>query len=1264
MLKAYEKMRKLEKLEPAWRLWRTERKQTKELKKMIKRVTDRTPEQRAKDELEFPELANQFIREDVSRFRMGLISARDPLIIAKSQSDHPATVKGKRELEKSLQSIRSSRIFRAVTDPQMQTVFFRLREFKKADPNWLEFPQEFAAEVLDVLAADPSPRKQKILDLGFTGAEKFLHSALQQITSNRFLEPVNLSPIRLAILFLDPLVLPAQSYLLEDNLRESLTLPQSEESQVYLEGLTKFGRETPALLNYLALVGPQVVVDSETLHRLLALASNVPAQILHPLAIMPFFSARLDQNESHLMLPLVKQAMNGLIFGVDDKGTSEKWREVVAGQIRRLEEDQFGEVAKSLLKLLAAQSSLAGRTKALAYFVLLWSSLAQPAVLKDLLILANRELGGQTHTELVSIVRQIGGLEGVHQTGGVQFLSQDHQPPSLIQDGLRNSPEILPLLDVEFKVSFASPAAAQFKLNLVSDRTNLNLITRQTRGLSIGEYEALHNVKNIVEPAGYVSFTNPTKFMEKVGGTEFENTFQYLSAVRQNHQVILPKHRRDPLSQAMYKGRAIKGMLLTRTLGRQFSTAPSGDNEAEPEPVESVGESEGVESSEPTESVKAERPLTAEFVSPDSNKPGKREGKKRDFAWTTSFKASRSNPEMEQLIVSDVSPQEFRKSFQRILETAEPTRGAKAGIFMSIFKSPRLVLKDPKAEVSEDSDSYRLADSFFDPQREWSPLMVFEGETRLGAMPIDLNQYSVRPELRGVLDSASLKRVIDQYSTRMSHTQYFTLLNLHIRDQNRNPEVARGLVEICLINRWPKALIQTLHLLLQNNILTEEVLDAGLRHLSRFRFMASEGVDICVGYLKASQNSNFDPACLGVVLDAMIDCGQVADAFFRFEDIKNALQVLRYTENPEKTGEENEKESMAFKGRVEVMRQKLYSIMFDLAVNHNVTHQAVLLFAEMMNTKSFKSTLDAMNLLRYSRRAQSDLNTCLAYIKEDMKYAENSELVFPSEYVVEWLEVFRHGSLELARNSGALLNMFFLNRLKTPLNREHLSGVLKMVMVHSNFFVLNSFLEIVARDKKAAKEMGDDAKEGILAVISRCSSEDLRADMIRKVDRIFQLESGLDPNRLTLEQKKALRMAAIERFDSVWQSRLEKFEERVFEPTEKHRPRKRPLKDKRSFLRQTFEPLIEAELEAAKAREQIGEDFDAVPWMKERQEVIREIQEAERVVDAHRKSELGQGLYSEYDQNGRSDAFDEELPKEKKKKLVIPPSAFKSKATK
>lgn len=1049
-------------------------------------------------------------------------------------------------------------------------------------------PYKLVNDAFKRMSAEFSTDKVRDLEDGFRQPDGDILQALELLLQSEQIAVPNLNENQLFKLIIDPENSPALPYFLTAKFNLALKFHLRQTSEALIDALVSFGPKRPELLNCLSLIEPSFKINFIKLKPLQQIIESSDDNQIVFASILPFFLNQFATPNS-TFLNWYSEMISSLKTNFTDKKDLKLWEGWVAQSKSLIDQSELNGIQFALYDIATSCQTIEERSRAIIIFMTLMQNISDAETVKGLLTIFCLEFGTDVYTEIFSSQRNPKLVNFLKKNGiSEENFDLKNGISKTLSDNFLQKKSIIKLLSLDTSFGFKEKPANKLQFSLITKRLLQTQICQAIHGMTIGEYMALKETKKAIPAVEFISNTNFEEYSNLLKNDEFVNTFSYLSSIYEVNKDISDPSQNPSVLKAAIRGRFFKGQLARALINkpprmsikRMFST----NNKLEENEQDEI-----VPQSEPTDAIKEETeqntdPATATEETVSEVKAAEGQDASAPLDQTTqsvqgpvvlNFNTNSHKP-TEDLLLSDLTFEELKIQWEKLLQIASSNLNYKLMLFNSLFKFRDFELfiegpdfKDYASLKPSQKASLLLLKEPLIPKQS----LIYNGKSRLGSMPIDLNKFNVIEDLQIIFQGEHLMKYLKNFENQMTRTQYFVLLNIHLNITPKpNEAFSDSLIKTCVNFRWPKTLIQTLYLLIQNKCLSEKNLQLGLESLARFRYMASEGIDIFINAIAFDKSLGQKIGFLNPILESMFDCGQAQEAFQRFEELKTALQGVKYQENASLSVVKNEELEVLFKSKMEEVKRELYSMMFHYSIKYKINAQASMLYSEMISTKSFKTVQDAMNMLRYSRRSQMDLNATIEYIKTEMKYEENSNIVFPSQYVTEWINVLTDGPFELSNNIQTMLRFFFGVKNKTKPTRENLDAILKFVLVHNNFKILNGFLDYMDKYRKTAnKEFGSDALSVLLNTLSRCNVEEVRNLIVSKLDRIFSKEDSAKSQLLKESEMKEKMKAQTEMFNKVLESRLEKVNFSVYEFTNKVHPKARPNKDKRSFILKTMQ---------------------------------------------------------------------------------------------
>lgn len=1097
---------------------------------------------------------------------------------------------GIHDLEKRLKIVKrinSSSLFSRMLGNHPE-ILVEMKNHMSNQINYQSNPYKLVNDAFKRMTAEFSPAKIRDLEDGFKSPDGEISQALELLMSSGQIAVPNMNETQLFRLLVDPENLPALPYFISSKFNLAFKIDSKFVIEGLVEAMISFGPKRPELLNYLSLLDNSVKISQNKLTQLQQIIqSSENNRIVHA-SVLPFFLGQ-SAFPSNLYFNWFGNMISNLTVSFIDNKDIELWQKWVLESKSLIDQSELNGLQHALYDITTNCKTIEERSRAVILFLTIMQNASDAEAVNGLLSVFCLEFGSDLSSEIF-LERKNPKLVNFLKRNGISNNQIDLKNGinSALSDNFLQKQEIVKLLNINTSFGFEGEFAKKLKFSIVSKRILQTQICKKTHGMTIGEFLALQEVKKVVPAVEFTSNTNFGEYSNLMKSDQFTTTYSYLNSTYEVNKDISNTSQNPLVSKEAIRGKFFKGQVARNLINKQpgmaikrtFSTNNKADGNDEVNPlneknIEDIQEELELKTEEETAIADTAPESQTADVQQESAAGAEETNDSAQGQVGLNFNTNSHKATVE-LLNSDLTFEELKIQWAKLLEIASSNQNYKLMLFNSLFtlRDFELFIQTPEFEdFSSLKPSQKASLLLLKPPLIPKSQFVYNGKSRLGSMPLDLNKFAVIEELQINLQTQHLYKYLNNFQTNMTRTQYFILLNIHLSSSPKPSEnFTDALIKACVVFRWPKTLIQTMHLLIQNNCISRANLQLGLESLARFRYMASEGIDIYISAIASNRAFVFSISMISPVLKSMFDCGQTQEVFQRFEDLKTAIQGVKYVEDTSLTVQKNEELEGLFKAKIEDVKREVYSMMFHFSIKYKINAQASMLYSEMISTKAFKTLEDAMNMLRYSRRSQMDLNATLEYIKTEMKYEENTNLVFPSQYATEWINVLTDGSAQLANNTQTILKLFFGTKNKTRPTRENLDAIIKFVLLNNNFKILSIFLDYMDKNRKSVnKEFGNDTLAVLLNTLSRCNNEETRNAIVAKLDRIFGKEDSARSKLLKESELKDKLQAQKELFDKVMESRLEKVHFPFYEFKNKEHPKARPNKDKRSFILKTMQ---------------------------------------------------------------------------------------------
>ena len=859
--------------------------------------------------------------------------------------------------------------------------------------------------------------------------------------------------------------------------------------------------------------------------------------------IVPFFVRNSRPANSGIFLPFIRKIIESLTL--KNNGRPVDISQFISDSIYFIEDYRNTAAVANIYEILCHFDNCEDRTRALIFYLMFLGLLQNGETATDIMYFYRKEFGEDAF--LLTFL-------SYDKTQFVKYLESTPAWPSIASvisgENIRLSKDFATnlvlhrLLDVSNEYSFDTPAASHLKFQMFQKRVFKSMMCQVTLGLTFGEYLALKEANKMILPAGFITNTNFEKYSKDDESSEFDAKMSYLVGVREYERVEAETSAQDHVALRQAKSKFLKAQLFKNSSIKKLNVISKKQFSAEKETMEEL-----------------ESPVVSGFGT---------------FVDSTS-------EYVDKLFEEEHTAEEFDNLIVAFIEKHKNEPKVKREIFNSFIFSSELKNKVSEI-VKQESDeliSKNVNRFFFGNQQPPKQSLSLSINSKLGLLTLDLNCYGVNRLVEPFLNKDEYQWYLFHLKSGLTKTQFYVLLNIYMsQSQKPTSKISGVFIEVCRDKRWPKALIEMMYLQIRCDFLVDTSFNYGIQVLSQFRYMNVEAIDLALLYFSRNRSYSLVFKMLAPVFESMIVHEQTSEFYSRFEDIKGFLQSCHYKENEALDSQKNEALEKVFKEKLEEMRVELHSVVFDLTVKYRLTVRSNLLFSEMIGLKYFKNIGDAMNMLRFSRFAQKNLDATLVYLRTDLNVMNDSNLCFPNPFADELLDILYEAGVSMNRYMIPMLQLLF-GKNKLQVTEEHLLSVLKIVLVNGNYAALNYFLESVARLRVSTRQgFQADTKEFCLSVCSRCNSEDLRGAIIDKIEHIFELNQNAVKKK-NVDEEKLSKIAEKEKqefFKLIWESRLEKFELKFLIHNSKPHPKKRPTKDKRSFMLKTMEDMHVLEL--------------------------------------------------------------------------------------
>ena len=760
----------------------------------------------------------------------------------------------------------------------------------------------------------------------------------------------------------------AQKYFFRKKFEVHLSIDDSDCSYVYLRSVEKFFESFPSLVNWAGCLKAWNSNNSKYIDALFhKIMSNKTENFLW-INIVPFLLKNDSQNSSVDYLPMVKNMIRRLTLTSETEIDISEFKARVIQLLSQTENYSF---FMNILNLMTHFEDSETRTRAFVIYLLILDNLENEETLKTLVCFFQEEFGMGAFQHLIHSNNNM--ILSSHLKIKIDLNEFINKKPT-INAQFKTSKILTQFFDIHNKVGFEGHAFELFKFPILEKRVCKSIYLRAFHNMNYGEYIALNQTSNKIKIGEVLTNTEYSKFVKKTDSC-FNNNFNYLSSVV-DFENLKPEKELNKQETWTYGLSSHLKKQLFKSSFKKMTTNPK----------RKFG---GIVD------------IMDDF---DPNETNYEDKKSDESANEYSMITDRK---LENILKTEEDLESLKISLQDYIES-NLDKKAQSRIFLTLLFYESL-FKERQGSFEKKPSNSTLASElinefFFENSDERKDNLSFSFKSSLGEFNLDLNDFNVNNNLFIPPSVEVIERILKTFKLEIKKTQLFVLLNIYMNLTTRSKDDLNDkFFEFCHERRWPKALIEILHLQVNAKFITRKSLESGIRYLCAFRFYNVEIIDLFIAYaqLNNDQGISFDE--LYPVFESMIINEQLNEFNLRFQEIKMFIINKPYVDNLTLPAQENETLEKEFNAAKETKKVEFYSRIFDLAVKYDVVSVSTKLFNEMLSLKQFKTSFDVMNIVRFSADSGMNMNLSLEYIYKEIMY--NNLEAYPEDFEFEVLEI-------------------------------------------------------------------------------------------------------------------------------------------------------------------------------------------------------------------------------------------------------------------